>query len=235
MKNLFALQNFIATRAALVFVAIFILLFPAQGADTNKNATNVLVGTNPKGDLIEWADGTVWTNVTIEDIDFDRTQSKPQPVLKIKDGPKGMEAGERRDRFRAIGLRSSAPVTAKVSNPLPLQKARDQSDKPLLTDLPKLARAESWADMCATKWLSEWNGRFAQPENSLKATLKGLSVPVYIQTRVTIPVVRFDGDTLYALVRNTGGNAGIVDGWFSGIETLIFGRELIEPKKKPNK
>ena len=180
-----------------------------------------LAGKNPQGDRIEWADGEVWTKVTIKKLNKTTKDGKTSLVLDIDDVPDGQRSGAIERAFSAIRLRGSDSVVESPQKTLPFQQARDKGGVSPLADLLPVATNDAWNDLCACDWLPDWDSRAMQPEQSMKGATKD-GTHIYLQTAVTIPLVIVKDGDIVTLVRNTGGNAGVIDGWFTGVNLIIF-------------
>ncbi len=61
------------------------------------------------------------------------------------------------------------------------------------------------------------------PENSAQATMDGK--PVLLQFGVVVTHLSVERGQLYCLVRHHSANKSAIEGWFSGISKVLFGRE----------
>ena len=207
------------TTTALAPLQLATALFLAaavHGADSEK----VAEGSDPKGDIIQWSDGSTWRRVTITKLEVRSDGESKMARLEITNVPPGFGAGWRTN-FTSVALRGESPAPARTDAISALRLYTQGYTPPSFRDLPTPNGRYEDTYMCP--WQDAWNTRSFMPEWSAKGSMDGK--PVLLQLRVMVTHLAVERDEVYCLVRRHSSNKNAIEGWFSGISTVLFGRE----------
>ena len=198
-----------------VLATALLLAVTAHAADPKKTAE----GSDPNGDTIEWSDGTTWTRVTITTLEV-RGDNAVTARLEITNVPPGFTAGWFTN-FATVAMRGEALPPKRTDTISASQLYTPGYIPPSFRDLPPLKR--QYKDIYACPWQEAWSRRTFMPENSAQATMDGK--PVLLQFGVVVTHLSVERGQLYCLVRHHSANKSAIEGWFSGISKVLFGRE----------
>lgn len=87
----------------------------ARSADGVPAGGRILSGKHPGGDVVHWADGSIWTDVKIESFALDEENGGKTPTLRIQDVPPRFQPGEFA-HFLSAALRTSDLSVPAVEN-----------------------------------------------------------------------------------------------------------------------
>ncbi|OQX04774.1 MAG: hypothetical protein BWK76_28315 [Desulfobulbaceae bacterium A2] len=182
-----------------------------------------LVGTNPKGDTIEWQDGSIWKNVTVSTFKIQKKDGTNTPVIEIADVPAGKSAGTF-SNWVSVNLRGeSKPSAVPKDVPSVVDLSKMYSTKSL-KGIPALQ--SEFADTYISDIPADWEQSTFKPEFSAIGTDKEGN-KILIRFKVTITnLLRQDGRVV-ALIRKTkSGGATTPENYFTGFKTIYFAREV---------
>jgi hypothetical protein len=203
--------NFLRLLAAALLLAV-----TTNAADTKKIAE----GSDPNGDSIQWSDGTTWTRVTITKLEVRGAGASRAVRLEITNAPPGFTAGWFTN-FTSAALRGEASAPARTETVSAAHIYTAGYTPPSFRDLPALKR--QYKDIYFCPWQDAWNRRTFMPENSAAGTKDGKQV--LMQFGVVVTHLAVERDQVYCLVRHHSANKSAIEGWFSGISFVLFGRE----------
>lgn len=197
-----------------LFATAVLLAVTAHAADAKKTTE----GTNPKGDMIHWSDGTTWARVTVTKLEV-RGDSAETARLEITNVPPGFTAGWF-SNFTTVALRGESSAPPHTNSISAVRLYTDGYTPPSFRDLP--APKGRYEDVYACPWQEVWSTRGVMPEFCAKAEMDGR--PVLLQFRIMITHVAVERGEVHCLVRRHSANNGTaIEGWFSGITKVVFG------------
>lgn len=198
------------------FAAALLLAVTAHAADTKKLAE----GSDPNGDTVQWSDGTTWARVTISKLEVRGDSGSNTARLDITNVPPGFRAGWFTN-FTSVALRGEASPPARTNAISALHLYTAGYTPPSFRDMPTLKR--QYKDIYACPWQDAWSRLTFMPENSAQAKMDDKLV--LLQFGVVVTHLSVERSQVYCLVRRHSANKSAIEGWFSGINTVLFGRE----------
>ena len=183
-----------------------------------------LLGSNPKGDVIRWQDGTVWRNVTVKQVEV---PASGLPSLEVTNVPNRFQAGTFTN-FVSVALRGEIEPPPAATNPASLLKIYGAS---LLEGSNSAAASfaplkAEFGDVLISDMPTDFAQMMAAPvKPEFTATLTRNGKQLFGRFEVTITHLTAERGQVLCLVRGTKKNATIRDGWYSGVQLAIFGRE----------
>ena|ERR1051325_1709911 len=217
----------ICTSAAFIVVLSSRIGWGADGDAKKAPESKTLTGKNPNGDVLVFTDGRIWKNVTVEQLRAKGESEKRIFIVKVKDVPPGEENGEY-TYFKSIALRTDQ---------LEMPQAEDVRDFKELTRTGKMKRRPekplpAIGELFGDQFLLVWEDEFDPPKVSIKyskqmtrRTRDGTESIFKSHERVTITHVVISGSDIHCLVRsNTLEDDTLLDGWYSGIDEILFSR-----------
>lgn len=206
------------SKTLVPFLRIAALLLAVTGHAAD--ATRVSAGSDSKGDTVQWSDGTTWARVTITKLEVRGDGDSNTARLEITNVPPGFRAGWFTN-FASVALRGESSTPAPTDAISALRLHTDGYTPPSFRDLP--TPKSQYEDIYACPWQDAWSRRSIMPEFSAQAKMDGK--PVLLQLRVIVTHLATERSQVYCLVRRHSSNKSAIEGWFSGITTVMFGRE----------
>jgi hypothetical protein len=181
-----------------------------------------LIGTNTKGDTVEWQDGTIWKNVTVKNLTVQKNDGKETSTIEIAEVPPGKSPGTFTNWVK-VNLRGGpTPTVVPKHIPSVVDITKMYSTKSL-EGLPAL-QAE-FEDVYFSDLPTDWEQHNIKPEFSAIATDKEGN-KMLARFKVTIThLLRQDG-WVVALIRKTKTGASTPENYFMGFKMIIFSREV---------
>jgi hypothetical protein len=196
-----------------LYLALLALAFVSVVTAAEKDKTVRLVGTDIKGDVVRWQDGSVWSNVTVTRLEVSESG---RARIVITNVPDAAAAGVFTN-FLSAALRGESEPPP-VSNPMTV--LQDYPVAPTAqTNLPPLKTEFGDSLICALP-----PGRAEFPiSNSAKVLIDGKLM--FARLSITITHVVVQKDRVFFLARGRKGNTSFRDGWYSDARFAIFDRE----------
>lgn len=186
----------------------------------SSDSASVHVGSNPRGDTVLWKDGSIWRHVTITKLE----NKTGQPILTIKDAPKGSKGSEFRD-FVAISLRGGDWPPPKVKTPTSALVMYDsQNMMKGVASAPK-SKTEAYQDFFTSESNILEQNRLAKPPYSTKVSDDKTGDKYFAQFAITIPYIRVRDGICYVYICPNEGGGHTPERWYRDINGAYFDRK----------
>jgi hypothetical protein len=190
-----------------------------NSAERKASNSKIADGSDANGDSVQWSDGTAWKRVTITKLEVRNNGGRKTARLEITNVPPEFRAGWFTN-FTSAALRGESSAPPRTDTISALRLYTDGYTPPSFPDLP--APKGQYEDIYFSPWQDAWNRRTIMPEFSAKAEKDGK--PVLLQLRVMVTHLAVERGEVYCLVRRQSSNETAIEGWFSGINRVLFGR-----------
>ena len=204
----------------------------SAGRGTEQSSTNAqtpttkpkaeLSGVNPRGDEVEWEDGTVWRNVTVRALKMQKEDGKEAPVIEIADVPPGRSRGSFSNWVR-VRLRGEPVPSAIPKEVISVTDISGMFSPGSSLSGPPPLRTE-YADTYISEVPFDWDRRTIKPPFSVVVSDKeGNRALARFDVTIT-HLLRRDGQVI-GLIRKTKTNTATPENYFTGFKIIIFARD----------